>query len=101
MLTKAKSTSREWYRAYCSAMLETDVTKIFESVEFARKAIQERAKELTGNFSGSNHESNELERALRFLAMLVDCSQKEQGSLVVRAKEVVVSSPRAFATAVQ
>ncbi len=80
MVVKLKSTSREWYRAYCAAMLEPDVNKVFTSVESARKAIQERVRELNLGYSSSNHESKELDRALNFLTMLLNCSCPEQGS---------------------
>ena len=73
-------TNREWYQAYCAAMLESDVNKVITSVESARKAIQKRAKELNMGRAGSNHESVELDRALRFLTMLVNCSMPTQVS---------------------
>jgi hypothetical protein len=73
MVVKAKIANREWYQAYCDAMLEQDVDKMFVSVDAARRAIQKRAKELSG-LASSNFESKELDRALRFLNMLVNCS---------------------------
>ena len=72
MVMKAKIINREWYQAYCAAMLETDVEKIILNVESARQAIQKRAKELSG--PANKYESLELDRALRFLTMLVNCS---------------------------
>ena len=100
MVTKAQPNSQEWYRAYCSAMLETDINKIFEAVESARKAIQERARELSHSLAGSNHESIELDRASRFLTMLVNCSHMEHSSSVMMASmDGVRSSQRAFASA--
>jgi hypothetical protein len=100
MVTKLKATSHEWYRAYCSAMLETDINKILESVESARKAIQERARELSQTLSGSNHESTELDRASRFLTMLVNCSQAERATnLVMASIDARRPVQRAFATA--
>lgn len=102
MVIKVKATSQEWYRAYCSAMLETDINKILENVESARKAIQERARELNNTFSGSNYESTELDRASRFLTMLVSCSQTERNaSLVIAPRDGVRPAQRAFATAAQ
>ncbi len=77
MVVKAKIASREWYQAYCAAMLESDVEKILANVESARNAIQKRAKELSQGFAGSNHESKELDRAMRFLNMLMNCSKSE------------------------
>ncbi len=74
MVVKAKIANREWYQAYCAAMLETDMDKVFASVESARRAIQTRAKELGVGLANSNHESKELDRALRFLTMLVNCA---------------------------
>jgi hypothetical protein len=73
---KAKIAHREWYQAYCAAMLEQDVDKVIVNVESARKAIQKRAKEL--GRTGGNLESVELDRALRFLTMLVNCSMPTQ-----------------------
>ena len=100
MVTKVKATSQEWHRAYCSAMLETDINKICEAVESARKAIQERAGELSHSLASSNHESIELDRAARFLTMLVDCSQSERGrSLSMASMDGGCSAPRAFASA--
>jgi hypothetical protein len=61
-------------------MLEPDVNKVFTSVESARKAIQERTKELGLGYSSSNHETKELDRALYFLTMLLNCSCPEQES---------------------
>ena len=78
MVVKAKIANREWYQAYCAAMLETDMDKVFASVESARRAIQTRAKELGGGLANSNHESKELDRALRFLTMLVNCAAPAQ-----------------------
>src|SRR6185312_13931722 len=103
MVTKVKATSQEWYRTYCSAMLETDINKICESVESARMAIQERARELSQSLSSNNHESTELDRASRFLTMLVNCSQSERGgtSLVMAARDGGRPAQRAFATATQ
>ena len=98
MVTKAKSTNQEWYRAYCSAMLETDINKIFESVESARKAIQERARELSQSLSGSHHENTELDRATRFLTMLVNCSQTER-AIIMAPHDDARSVQRTFATA--
>ena len=74
MVVKTKTANREWYQAYCAAMLETDMDKLFASVESARRAIQKRAKELGGGLANSTHESKELDRALRFLTMLVNCA---------------------------
>ena len=42
MVMKTKISNREWYQAYCAAMLESDVDKMIASVESARLAIQER-----------------------------------------------------------
>ena len=75
---KAKIAHREWYQAYCAAMLETDVAKVVASVESARQAIQRRAVELNVGRSGNKLESLELDRALRFLTMLVNCSTPSQ-----------------------
>jgi hypothetical protein len=83
MVMKAKLAHREWYQAYCAAMLETDTEKVCASVESARWAIQKRAKELSG-LASSNLESKELDRALRFLTMLVNCSMP-------------ISSPKVYA----
>jgi hypothetical protein len=77
---KTKIADREWYQAYCAAMLETDVDKMIASVESARQAIQRRTREL--GRSGSNFESLELDRAMRFLTMLVNCSMPAQASEV-------------------
>lgn len=74
MVVRTKITNREWYQAYCAAMLEPDANKVTASVESARMAIQKRATELSVGRIGSNHESTELDRALRFLTMLVNCS---------------------------
>ena len=79
MVMKAKITNHEWYQAYCAAMLESDVEKMIASVESARQAIQKRVRELD---RGSNLESLELDRAQRFLTMLVNCSTPVQGSNV-------------------
>jgi len=73
MVVKTKIAHLEWYQAYCAAMLEPDLEKMCASVESARSAIQKRAKELSGPAS-SNLENKELDRALRFLTMLVKCS---------------------------
>ena len=78
MVMKAKITNHEWYQAYCAAMLESDVEKMIASVESARQAIQKRARELD---RGSNLESLELDRAQRFLTMLVNCSVSTQVSV--------------------
>lgn len=74
MVMKTKIANREWYQAYCAAMLETDVEKIIANVESARQAIQRRAVELSVGRPGNKLESLELDRALRFLSMLVNCS---------------------------
>jgi len=73
MVVNTKIAHREWYQAYCAAMLESDGEKVCANVESARRAIQKRAKELSG-LASSNLESKELDRALRFLTMLVNCS---------------------------
>jgi len=78
MVMKTKITNHEWYQAYCAAMLESDVEKMIASVESARQAIQKRARELD---RGSNLESLELDRAQRFLTMLVNCSVSTQVSV--------------------
>jgi len=78
MVMKTKITNHEWYQAYCAAMLESDVEKMIASVESARQAIQKRARELD---RGSNLESLELDRAQRFLTMLVNCSVPTQVSV--------------------
>jgi len=80
MVVRTKIANREWYQAYCAAMLEPDAEKMFASVEFARKAIQQRVKELSQGLTGTNNESNELNRALRFLSLLVDSSTPLQAS---------------------
>ena len=80
MVVKIKSTSREWYKAYCAAMLEPDVNKVFTCVQSARRAIEERARELGSGFASNNHESKELDRALYFLTMLLNCSCPDQES---------------------
>lgn len=96
-------TNRPWYRAYCAAMLETDVNKIFAAVESARKAIQDRALELSHSLSASNHESRELDRATRFLAMLLDCSRVDnnQPSILLTRDGGFRATSRALANAVQ
>jgi len=79
MVMKTNIANREWYQAYCAAMLEQNADKVIANVESAREAIQKRAKELRAGIS-SNSESVELDRALRFLAMLVNCSGPTSGS---------------------
>jgi len=104
MAVKNTWLGRTWYTAYCAAMLETDAEKIFAGVEAARKAIHERVLELGLSLSGANHESKELERALRFLAMLVDCSCMESNHIAAPAvpvRENFIPTARAFASAAQ
>jgi hypothetical protein len=102
MATKAQRISREWYQAYCSAMLETDLSKLFESVQCARHAIQSRLAELSVSRTGNNSETTELERALRFLNMLVNCSLAETGATpMLPIKNSLPAASHAMATAAQ
>ncbi|HSS95419.1 MAG TPA: hypothetical protein VLK33_00235 [Terriglobales bacterium] len=77
---KIKIANREWYQAYCAAMLETDVEKIVANVESARLAIQKRSEELGMGRPVSKLENLELDRASRFLTMLMNSSIPTQVS---------------------
>ena len=68
-----------WYQAYCAAMLQTDEHKVLRDVGYARKAIEARVAELSFD-SGGSHEREELQQALHFLTMLLDCCWRENGS---------------------
>jgi hypothetical protein len=69
-----------WYQAYCAAMLQTDENKVFNDIEYARKTIQDRVAEVSFDSSGSNHEGKELQEALHYLTMLLDCCWRERTS---------------------
>jgi hypothetical protein len=73
---------RFWYRAYCTAMLQTDADRVFQEVEFARKAIQDRVAELNRQSSESPRERRELHEASHYLSLLLDCSLHEGGRLL-------------------
>ena len=98
MAVKNTCLSRPWYHAYRVAMLETDTSKIFISVESARKAIQDRVYELSHSLCASDHESKELDRAMRFLNMLLNCSIQDS---MLMTRDSFGSSQRSMASAVQ
>ena len=100
MALKNTSIGRTWYRAYCAAMLETDASKILERVESARKTMQDRAFELNCNLSVNNSESTELDRAQRFLTMLLNCSATND-SKNLPPQDGFGDIPRTFASAAQ
>ena len=89
MVMKAKISDREWYQAYCAAMLETDVEKIVDCVESARQAIQKRIKELNVGRPMNKLESVELDRALRFLNMVEALSKTSEGPFITQILDMV------------
>jgi hypothetical protein len=100
MAVKNTCADQAWYQAYCAAMLETDPSKIRDGVESARKAIQDRGFELSCSFSANNHESRELDRALRFLNMLLDCSATDDSNILF-TRDTYHPTPHTLASAVQ
>ena|SRR5882724_10493088 len=100
MALKNTSIGRAWYRAYCAAMLESDASKILERVESARKTIQDRAFELKCSLSANNPETNELDRAQRFLTMLLNCSATNDGNILL-PQDGFRHTSRTFASAAQ
>ena len=69
-----------WYEAYCIAMLQTDENKVFDDVEYARKTIEARVAELSFDSSSSSYERRELQDALRYLTMLLNCCWRQGDS---------------------
>lgn len=97
MAVKNTCLSRPWYHAYCAAMLETDASKIFTGVESARKAIQDRIYELSHSCS-SDYESKELDRATRFLNMLLTCSVQDS---MLMTRDSFTAGSRRMVNAIQ
>jgi hypothetical protein len=58
----------KWLAPYKAALLESDLRKMPERIALARKAIQERSRELQGS-GGYYGEKLEIEYALRNLQM--------------------------------
>jgi hypothetical protein len=71
-----------WYRAYCAAMLQLNAGKLFEEIEAAQQAIQDRLAELASGAQDADGESGELQRALNYLLLLLRCSNMEGGQLL-------------------
>ena len=87
MITKVKATSQEWYRAIARQCSKPISIKFCEVWNRRAKLFRNACGELSQGLASSNHESKELDRALRFLTMLVNCAARtarSPGMLTVR-----------------
>jgi hypothetical protein len=64
------SATREWEKFYRAAILETDRSKIDESIRQAEAAIKGRLQEFSLDHGGTTEENRAIEQALRGLTAL-------------------------------
>jgi hypothetical protein len=65
------SAQTSWYRKYSVAMLESSRVKVFDRIESARKAIQDRVAELRFRVPANDREREDLKNALGHLSNLL------------------------------